>query len=139
EAVKLPGRTLDAWGSLSALDIFVLTSRVEGLPNVMIEAQGLGLPVVCTGTGGMSEAFIEGETGFAVNSGSAAALAQKIATLIEDGALRTRMGQNARRHARKKFGIERMIEATLAVYESAVEHRTEFSWAPDWENENCLN
>jgi glycosyltransferase involved in cell wall biosynthesis len=139
DIVKLPGRTLDAWGSLSALDIFVLTSRVEGLPNVMIEAQGLGLPVVCTGTGGMSEAFIEGETGFAVNSGSAAGLAQKIAILIEDGTLRARMGQNARCHARKKFSVERMIEATLAVYESAAEHRSEFSGAPDWNNENCLN
>ena len=136
--VKLPGQTLDAWASLSALDIFVLTSRVEGLPNVMIEAQGLGLPVVCTGTGGMSEAFIEGETGFAVNSGSAPALAQTIARLIEDAPLRTRMGR-MHEPSRKKFGIEPMIEATLAVYESAAEHRTEFSWAPGWENENCLN
>jgi glycosyltransferase involved in cell wall biosynthesis len=132
--VKLPGLTLDAWASLSALDIFVLTSRLEGLPNVMIEAQGLGLPVVCTGTGGMSEAFVEGETGFAVSSGGAAGMAKKIASLIEDAALRTRMGQHARRHARKNFGIERMIEATIDVYESADAYKTQFSWAPEWVN-----
>jgi glycosyltransferase involved in cell wall biosynthesis len=133
--VKLPGLTPDAWGSLSALDVFLLTSRVEGLPNVMIEAQGMGLPVVCTDTGGMSEAFVEGITGFAVSSENAADLAQKIASLIDDPALRTRMGQNARHHARDQFGIERMIEATIAAYEGAIEHKSDFGYAPDWREE----
>jgi glycosyltransferase involved in cell wall biosynthesis len=101
----------------------------------MIEAQGMGLPIVCTDTGGMSEAFVEGETGFAVRSDTAAGLAKKIASLIDDPALRTRMGQNARRHARSQFGIEQMTEATIAAYKSAIEHKSDFWHAPEWEKE----
>ena len=105
------------------MDVFVLTSRIEGLPNVMIEAQAVGLPVVCTGAGGMAETFIEGETGFAVPSGAAVDFAQSIARLIDDDELRTRMGQHAAHHAREAFGIGRMVDQTLAAYGSAPEKK----------------
>ena len=64
--IRLPGLTDDVWTALSAMDIFVLTSRMEGLPNVLIEAQGAGLPVVSTIVGGAPETFIEGKTGFGI-------------------------------------------------------------------------
>src|SRR2546423_1245124 len=109
DVVKLPGLATDAWAALAAMDIFVLTSRMEGLPNVVIEAQAMGLPVVCTDVGGMSETFLEGETGFALRSAKAEELAQLVAQLIDDEFERTRMSKNAFRHERARFGIERMI------------------------------
>ncbi len=130
--IKLPGLTDNAWAVLSAMDIFVLTSRVEGLPNVMIEAQGAGLPVVCTGAGGMFETFIEGETGFGVQPSTPDALAGTVRRLIDDKALRRRMGKNAQRHAREAFGIERMIDLTLDAYREAPEKKRDL--VPDWQD-----
>jgi glycosyltransferase involved in cell wall biosynthesis len=131
-AVQLPGLTQDAWAALAAMDIFVLTSRMEGLPNVVIEAQGMGLPVICTNAGGMAEAFIEGETGFSsVQSATAEELAAAVRPLIDDPELRRRIGERAYRYAREHFGIERMVDETIEAYRSAVEHNNDFEWKPD--------
>jgi glycosyltransferase involved in cell wall biosynthesis len=119
QVVELPGLTKQAWDALAAMDVFVLTSRMEGLPNVMIEAQASGLPVVCTGAGGMTETFIEGETGYAVGEATAEALAEAVSRLICDPALRERMSERAFRHAREAFGIDRMVERTSAAYRDA--------------------
>ena len=114
--VHLPGLTEHAWRALSAMDVFVLTSRLEGLPNVMIEAQAMGLPVVSSGAGGMRETFIEGETGFGVPSATTEGLAAAVGRLIVGKELRNRMGAAARRHARQTFNIDRMIDRTIEAY-----------------------
>ena len=132
DVIQLPGLTKDAWSALSAMDIFVLTSRLEGLPNVMIEAQSVGLPVVCTGGGGMSETFIEGETGFSVQAATGEALAATVCRLIDDQALLARMQANARRHARETFGIERMINRTIEAYRATPEHKSVVGPLPEW-------
>ncbi|MGE5219178.1 MAG: glycosyltransferase, partial [Chloroflexota bacterium] len=119
EFVKLPGLTDDAWGSLSAMDMFILTSRMEGLANVLIEAQGSGLPVVCTGVGGMPETYLEGETGFGVKDARPEMLADAVCLLIKDPIMRQRMSDAARRHAREFFSVEKMIARTVEVYEAA--------------------
>ncbi|GEM_PF-1462505 len=130
DVVSLPGETTDSWAALSAMDIFVLTSRAEGLPNVMIEAQFVGLPVVCTGVGGMHETFVEGETGFGVAEASAEALSRAVARLVEDPGLRAQMREAAPRHARAAFGLDRMIDETIAAYRAAKDESTALH--PDW-------
>jgi glycosyltransferase involved in cell wall biosynthesis len=132
DVIKLPGLTNDAWCALSAMDIFVLTSRLEGLPNVMVEAQSVGLPVVCTGGGGVSETFVEGETGFTAPSATPEALAETVGRLINDPGLLSRMRANARGHARETFGIERMISRTIEAYRATPEHKSEVATPPDW-------
>jgi glycosyltransferase involved in cell wall biosynthesis len=119
EKILLPGLTEDSWAALSAMDVFVLTSRIEGLPNVLIEAQGMGLPVVCSGAGGMAETFIEGETGYSVPSGTPVELAAAVFRLIQDPVLRQHMGALAAQHARSIFGIDHMIERTVRTYNEA--------------------
>jgi glycosyltransferase involved in cell wall biosynthesis len=114
--IHLPGLTRNAWAALSAMDVFVLPSRLEGLPNVLIEAQAMGVPVICSGAGGMAETFVEGETGFAVPSASAEALAAAVGRLIDDKELRRRMSAAAETHAREKFSIDRMIGLTIEAY-----------------------
>jgi glycosyltransferase involved in cell wall biosynthesis len=115
--LQLPGLTTDAWGALAAMDVFVLTSRMEGLPNVLIEAQASGLPVVCTGVGGMEETFIDGKTGFSVRSATANALADAMSRLIREPELRGRMSQDASAHARATFGIEAMLDQISKAYD----------------------
>jgi glycosyltransferase involved in cell wall biosynthesis len=128
--INMPGETTDAWAAFSAMDIFVLTSRVEGLPNVMIEAQLMGIPVVCTGTGGMYETFIEGETGFGVSEGTPATLAAAVSRLASDAGLRSRMSEKALCFARDAFDIERMLDRTIDAYDSTVR-----TIRPDWQEE----
>jgi glycosyltransferase involved in cell wall biosynthesis len=115
--VRLPGLTDNAWRSLAAMDVFVLTSRFEGLPNVLVEAQASGLPIVCTGVGGMVETFVEGETGYSVPAATPEALADAVARLADDPALRARMSDRAFRHARAAFGIETMLDQTARAYD----------------------
>jgi glycosyltransferase involved in cell wall biosynthesis len=121
DAIKLPGFTKDAWRSLAAMDVFVLTSRMEGLPNVLIEAEASGLPIVCTAVGGMSETYVEGVTGFGVPAATPAALAQAVSRLVGDPKLHSRMSKQAFRYARETFGIDRMISHTLKAYGDAEE------------------
>lgn len=119
DVVLLPGVTDAAWEALSAMDLFMLASRMEGLPNVMVEAQALGVPVVCTGVGGMTETFINGQTGVAVPEATAEALAAAAADILDDAHVHRSMAARAREHARNHFGIARMVDETLAAYRRA--------------------
>jgi glycosyltransferase involved in cell wall biosynthesis len=120
EVLQMPGLTHQSWNALSSMDVFVLTSRVEGLPNVLIEAQASGVPVVCTGAGGMSETFAEGETGYSVDGSSAEALAAAVSRLIRDPVLRRRMSQQAFQFARCNFSIDHMIDRTCVAYRESL-------------------
>jgi hypothetical protein len=103
--IQLPGMTKQPWRSLAAMDIFVLTSRMEGLPNVLVEAQAAGCPVVTPGLGGMSETYLEGTTGLTAGGGTAAELAQGVLTLLENRSLHRDMANAAVLHARSRFGL----------------------------------
>lgn len=78
-------------------DVFALTSESEGMPCATLEAMACGLPVVTTDVTGNQEIVREGENGFLVPVGDTEKLAQSLAWLIRDPALRRRMGQASRR------------------------------------------
>lgn len=119
DVVHLPGLAERSWDALAAMDLFALTSRMEGLPNVLIEAQATGLPVVCTGVGGMIETFVEGETGLSVRA-TPEALADAALAILADPARRERMSLSAKAHARQSFGMQRMIDDTIDAYAEAI-------------------
>lgn len=77
-------------------DIFVLTSLSEGMPSVILEAMGCGLPVVASNVGGNNELVREGENGYLIEGDDLEKLARSLAVLISDGARRERMGQRSR-------------------------------------------
>lgn len=102
--------------ALAAMDLFLLTSRVEGLPNVLIEAQAMGVPPVAIDVGGTRETLVDGDTGWLIQSAQASAVADTVVDLLSD---RTRLDEASRRgrdHARSQFSQERMVDETLAVY-----------------------
>ena len=84
EFVKIVGQSNDVGSWLSAMDVFLFTSVAEGLPNVLIEAQGFGVPVVSTNVGGVSEVILDGETGILVNSQSKIALGEAVINIIKE-------------------------------------------------------
>jgi glycosyltransferase involved in cell wall biosynthesis len=122
-AIHLPGVVDGTWRYLAAMDVFTLTSRMEGLPNVLIEAQSVGLPVICTGAGGMGETFVHGETGLAVKDASPERLADAVSEiLLNEGRLRN-MSERAYQHARREFSADQLVGQTLAAYQSSANRR----------------
>jgi glycosyltransferase involved in cell wall biosynthesis len=81
-------------------DLFVHTARTEGLPQVLVEAQAFGLPLVATDVGGVRGAVEDGEAGLVVPPGDAAALARAVDRLAGDGELRERLRARGLERAR---------------------------------------
>ncbi|MDA1169397.1 MAG: glycosyltransferase family 4 protein [bacterium] len=80
-------------------DIFVLTSLSEGMPSVILEAMAAGLPIIASNVGGNNEIVHEGENGFLIMGDDIDLLADKMALLINDSALRKSMGIKSREYA----------------------------------------
>jgi glycosyltransferase involved in cell wall biosynthesis len=103
---------------LKNLDIFVMTSRSEGLGDVVIEAMAAGKPVVSTIDGGPAEIVEEGKSGYLIQDhGSAAAYAQRISQLLASEPLRRQMGEEGKIRAEKIFGIRRHVDSVQNLYE----------------------
>lgn len=96
--------------------LFVLPSYSEGLPMSILEAMSYGLPVVSTPVGGIPTVVIEGETGFCVPPGDAAAIADRINRLLDDPELCARLGANARQLIATHFEIHQVLRQVYALY-----------------------
>ena len=97
--------------------IACLPSYREGLPKVLLEAAACGLPIVTTDAPGCREIVRDGDNGFLVPVQDAQALAFALRRLIDDVALRIKMGRRARAIVLAEFSQERVIAETLAVYQ----------------------
>jgi sugar transferase (PEP-CTERM/EpsH1 system associated) len=118
--VHLVGARKDVPRLLAALDVFVLSSRTEGLPLVIPEAMAMGLPVVSTAVGGIPTVIDEGRTGFLVPAGDAAALGAALARLASDRALADTCGRLGRETALARYSRERMVRDYLDLYEQVL-------------------
>jgi glycosyltransferase involved in cell wall biosynthesis len=118
DRVALPGwqSGVEVRALLAAADIFILPSRQEGLPIAILEAMAGGAAVISTPVGAIGDAIIDGETGLLVPPGDAAALANAIARLIDDPALRARLAVNARKRFAAMFTIDCTADAVAAMY-----------------------
>lgn len=77
-------------------DIFVLTSLSEGMPSVILEAMGCGLPIIASDVGGNNEIVHEGDNGYLIPGDNPHLLAEKILTLINNADMRRTMGSRSR-------------------------------------------
>lgn len=98
-------------------DLFVLSSRREGHPFVLLESMGCGCAAVASRCAGVDETLVEGETGYAVGIGDAEAMAQAITRLVTDSGARTRMGAAARRHVERHFQAADMVARLMDAYD----------------------
>ncbi len=118
--VTLPGNQTDVVPWLQAMDVFALPSYAnEGVPQSILQAFACALPVVTTSAGAISEVAIDGETALVVPMQDAAALAAGLARLLDDAALRSRLGLNARQQAQERHGIDNMLDRMEAVFRRA--------------------
>ncbi|NOU09707.1 MAG: glycosyltransferase [Nitrospira sp.] len=114
--VHMPGARTDIATPLSSMTVFVLTSEFEGTPNVVLEAQWLGLPVVATDAGGTREAIEEGITGWCCSTPDAAEIAAKTRDVLSDCSLLQQLRQRGPRFVDQQFGMNNMIDRTLSLY-----------------------
>jgi glycosyltransferase involved in cell wall biosynthesis len=92
DKLLLAGERSDVPRWLAAMDIFLLTSKLEGTPNAIMEAMVVGLPVVSTNVGGCAELVREGQTGYLVRVGDEQALVDCTLKLVNDKSLRHSIG-----------------------------------------------
>lgn len=121
QKASLLGQREDVPNLLANAEIFVLSSRKEGLPRTIIEAMLAGLPVVATRVGGVPELVEDNTTGFLVPPGNSEALAAALQRLIKDPGLRRAMGEAGRKKALLEFTLDRMLKQTLRVYEEVLQ------------------
>ena len=115
--ITLLGRRLDIPQLLNAADIFVLSSRYEGLPTVVIEAMACECYVVATDCGGSAE--ILGDTGELVPTQDSQALAKALENAINlDVEHRLHNNKKARARVEQLFSLESSVQKWIALYEA---------------------
>ncbi|MBZ0147491.1 MAG: glycosyltransferase family 4 protein, partial [Pseudorhodoplanes sp.] len=102
-------------GILADADIFVLPSRDEGMPIVMLEACSAGLPIVATDLPGIRQVITSGETGLLVPVGNQDALRDALHCVIHDQSMRLRMGAAARALVTESYTWKAAAESYLRL------------------------
>ena len=107
------GYRADVADVLAASDIFTLPSHFEGLPMSVIEAMLTALPVVATNIKGPREQVVDGVTGYLVPPATVQPLAAALRRLVDDPALRRRLGEAGRARALLHYTEDEVVERTL--------------------------
>ena len=110
------GHREDMAGIFAASHVVVLPSYGEGLPKVLLEAAACARPVIATNVRGCREIVRDGENGLLVPVKDPHLLAQAITRILDDKALRERMGARGREIVMKEFRVELVEEATMTLY-----------------------
>jgi len=116
DRVTFAGERHDVDEVMRQASLFWLTSRWEGMPNVVLEAMASGLPVIATDVGGTRELLQDGADGFIVPAGDTDAFVRRSRELLRDAAMRRRFSAAARAHA-EVFSTSRMVGAMMQLYD----------------------
>lgn len=108
--------------NLRASDIFVLPSFAEGIPVALMEAMAIGLPVIATYVGGVTELVVDGETGQVVNASDPIDLARAIEKYVREPEFCATVATNARKRVESEFNIEDQVDKLAELF-SACEAR----------------
>jgi len=101
---------------LASLDLFVLSSHLEGLGSSLLDAMACGLPVVATRTGGIPEIVHHGETGLLVPTKDPEALARAIIELYHNRNLARYLAERGQQYVRRHFSAEAMADRVIELY-----------------------
>jgi len=116
ERIILAGKRFDIPDILNLMDISVLTSLWEGLPNTLIESMAAGIPVVVTDVSDNSLIVENGVNGFVVPINDVDMMVQKIRILLENEKLRKEIGNRNRKKAVSLFSVDKMVKNTEDIF-----------------------
>jgi colanic acid/amylovoran biosynthesis glycosyltransferase len=122
--ISLPGFIphKEVYNQMKKSHIFILPSITsssgakEGIPNVLMEAQATGLPVISTYHAGIPELVLDGESGYLVKEGDIPNLANNLINLIENPDLRMEFGKKGRKHVEKQFNLDKQVKKLEEIY-----------------------
>lgn len=120
EDVIFTGFRKDVLEIISILNVFVLSSYLEGLGTALLDALALNKPVVATAVGGIPEIVKNNETGILVPARDSKKLAQGIIKLIEDKILANELAENGKIHV-QNFDVRKMVEKTEQIYQEVMQ------------------
>ena len=121
DCVRFTGEIPNAIRLLKGFDIFCMTSFLEGLPNVVMEAAAAGLPIVTWQLPFYEELLTPGETALMAAPGDRASFEQAVQAFINDQHLRERLGAAAQAQVIEKFNLDRYIQNMTKVYETMLQ------------------
>jgi len=104
-----------------ALDLVCLSSKNEGTPVTLIEAQAAALPVVSTDVGGVQDVLINNVSGYVLPKNDLNGYVEKMLQLIHDPARRIQMGAEGQKHVLEKFHFQRLIQDMEHYYETLID------------------
>lgn len=113
--VKIQNYRTDIYEHLKTYSFLVLTSRYEGVPYVVLEAMALGVPVICTDVGGLSNIIRNNENGLLIEAESPASAASAIVKLIEDKEFSSRIKATAYEMI-EQYTLQKMVDNYAALY-----------------------
>ena len=131
------GPTERVQDQLHSVDLLVLSSKVEGMPLVVLEAMMAGKPVVSTRCGGTEDIIVEGATGYLVPPDDPRALADAVLNVLKDPERARQMGRNGLERVRQHFDIRQKTEQYEALYREVLDGGTSRP-AQDWDGEAVL-
>ena len=116
DRVQLVGHVSEPKEFFEALDLFVLSSYREGLPNVVLEAMAMKVPVVATRVAGVPSLIRDGENGILIPIGSEKAIHDAVRTVLENVRLRAMLSANARTTLERSFCFKKRMQVVAGIY-----------------------
>ncbi|QIN62834.1 alpha-1,4-N-acetyl-D-galactosaminyltransferase [Caballeronia sp. SBC1] len=116
--VFLPGKTASPWAEMAAADVFVLSSRFEGLPMALMEAMGLGVASIAFDCrSGPRELMRDGSDGLLIPAGDVDAMVRGLRELIANAALRSELGSKAAHSIRERYSVQAVLTHWEELFE----------------------
>jgi len=109
--------------TLNGFDLFIFTSKFEGLPWTILEAQAVGVPILASAVGGVAEIIKDGLNGILLHTNDSNELANKISWLLENRDSAIAMGHAGREIIEKKFTVQREVREIQNLYEEMIDKR----------------
>src|SRR5215469_3298545 len=122
DRISFLGNRRDIPAILASLDLAVLTSDSESLPNAILEAMAARLPVVAYDVGGNAE-LVNDQRGVLVAPGNESGFAEAIQRLLSDESLRIQRGDNARRFVQERYSLDRIRNNYEDLYQRLLEKK----------------
>lgn len=118
--MRMPGLTRNAPLALAAMDVFVHPAVWDVLPQAVLEAMAMEVPVVASNVGGVPEQVVDGVTGILVPPKDPGAIVRAVEKLLSDPGVGEKMGIAGRRRVEQEFTVARYLDGVEAAYRSVL-------------------